>query len=127
MRCAGLVSLLLAAGLMAGCQTSKQKQHLGKDEWQLSFYTGKAHTFNSDIHVSQPSRGSDFTVRDVSFKDDSFTIEPPPNYGVRLTRWVGHCKTHGVQVDFQHAKAIARTNEVKTIVAVARLGTSKRR
>ncbi len=114
-RWAALIVTVCAFGL-AGCQS--RSLFCKEGEWQFSAYTGKAHTFNSDISLRHPAAGTDLEVKDVGFDDESLTFHPPPNYGARITYWTGKHKQQGIAVDFHHPKAIARTHEVKEITGV---------
>jgi hypothetical protein len=78
----------------------------------LSLGTGKARTYDADIRMRK-SGGTDFTVHDVQFDDESF--QQPLYYDVRLTRWNSHRSSAGWAVELTHPKVIARTDEVKDI------------
>lgn len=76
----------------------------------FSLYTGSSYTLNSDIHVSQPSAGTDATFHDVSWDTKPFTT--PPYYGIRLNHFFERWPNWGVGLDFTHDKVYAQTNNV---------------
>ena len=81
-----------------------------QDEWQVSFYAGKAWTLDSDLEYE------DLELEDVSWEDESF--ESPIYYGVRAAYWRDDW---GFVLDFHHAKVYL---EDARFDAVGELGIS---
>lgn len=108
MRRAVVPNIAVLVGLLAtACATNPPRA-----DHVVSVYGGTARTFNSDIRLQQPG-GTDLTVHDVSFRDESF--ENVIYYGFRFTRWNSPTSPHGWAIDFVHPKAIARQDDVTTI------------
>jgi hypothetical protein len=71
----------------------------------FSFYIGASQTQPSDLHVVQPARGNDATMRDVPWVGYPFRFEP--YYGLRLSyNPPGHPQTR-IALDFTHYKIYA--------------------
>lgn len=79
-------------------------------ENQFSFYTGSSFTRNSDLHVSQPGRGTDLSLRDVEWSADPF--KAAPYYGLRLAHFYESTPNWGVALDYTHYKMYARTDRI---------------
>ncbi len=76
----------------------------------LSFYIGASQTRPSDLHVEQPSRGNDATVRKVRWLGYPFRFEP--YYGIRLSYTPPGAPQTSIALDFTHYKIYARTQDV---------------
>ena len=87
-----LLAMTLAAGSAVG-------------ETEISGYGGFAHTFDSDVQLSQRNN-TDLTFGNVSWDDESF--KSPIYYGIRVTQWFGSDDNWGVAAEFTHAKMIAK-------------------
>lgn len=78
-------------------------------ELQLSLHGGLAHTYNSDIQITQTNRLS-LTLHDVDWKNENF--QEPPYWGVRIIYWKDWMPDSGFGLDFVHAKIVASDNQV---------------
>lgn len=79
-------------------------------EWAFGGYGGIAHTHPAEVHFDNPGK-TDMTVKDFGWIGRPF--KAPIYYGLRIQRWQagGHI---GSMLDFTHAKAIARRDDVAT-------------
>src|SRR5580704_4995020 len=80
-------------------------------EWYFSWGYNKEFWVPSNIHVSQPSLGNDFTIYGVRGQDelqqagDIFTPDPfGPQYNWRIGRFIDDARTFGVELNFDHTK-----------------------
>jgi len=78
-------------------------------EWYFSWGYNKEFWSNSDIHVSQPGLGNDFTIHYVQGQDelqrasDIFNTDLfGPQYNIRIGRFI--TDTFGVELNFDHTK-----------------------
>jgi hypothetical protein len=74
-----------------------------------SLYFGTNNTQAADIEISQPSRDTTLTFRDVEFDARPFTA--PQYYGVRIGYFFGEARRYGTEVELIHLKVIGRTEE----------------
>jgi lipid A oxidase len=109
MRGTGIIVGVLGAMTLSGCTTGGKRA-----EWVVSGYSGKAWNASADLHLDQPGHDTHATAHDVPLDDRSFTWSPPPNYGVRLWRWNHWNSQWGFMFDYQHPKAIADPNGIRT-------------
>jgi hypothetical protein len=84
----------------------------GEAEWFADFYLGKSFTLDSDLKIDQST--SHYTVKDLSFDDESF--HPPPFYGARAGHFFGFLPWLGVAFDYFHFKMLADTDDSKRFV-----------
>ena len=82
-------------------------------EWILAAYIGSAHTLSAALRVTQPATGTVLTLSDVDYEGRSFT--PPLYYGYRLSVFP-RAEAFGVEAEFIHLKAYARTERGTRIV-----------
>jgi len=114
-------------------QTSDQDRGDGfwrffrEGEWYFSWGYSKQYWAPSDIHVSQPALGNDFTIHDVAghdepggesgiFQGDLFG----PQYNIRIGRFINADRTLGVELNFDHSKyttTVGQTAQVTGLVA----------
>jgi len=80
-------------------------------EWYVSWGTSKQYWSNSDIHVSQPALGNNFTISGVRGADEGFGFSEflhgdlfGPQYNVRIGRFVNNARTIGIELSFDHTK-----------------------
>jgi len=79
-------------------------------EWYFSWGHNKEYWAPTDIHVSQPSLGNDFTIHGVQGADQfSFPeIFSPslfgPQYNIRIGRFINDERTIGVEFSLDHTK-----------------------
>src|ERR1700722_16944934 len=84
-------------------------------EWYFSWGYSKQYWAPTDIHVSQPSLGNDFTIHGVRGEDfpnlNSQTIAGAftgglfgPQYNIRIGRFVNQDRTIAVELNFDHSK-----------------------
>ena len=80
-------------------------------EWYGSWGYSKQYWAPSDIHVSQPSLGNDFTIHGVQGTDDfsvanifSITDFFGPQYNIRIGRFINDDRTIAVEFSLDHTK-----------------------
>src|SRR5919198_1704668 len=83
-------------------------------EWFLDAYLGKSSTQDADLKISQAANASHYTVKDLSFDDDSFSS--PLYYGARVGYFFSFLPSLGVSFDFFHLKMLAETGQAKRFV-----------
>lgn len=79
-------------------------------EWYFSWGFSKQYWSRSDIHVSQPGLGNDFTLHDVAGHDDpglsglnSYDLFGP-QYNIRIGRFINDARTIAVELSLDHSK-----------------------
>jgi hypothetical protein len=79
-------------------------------EWYFSWGYNKEYWAPSDIHVSQPSLGSDFTIHGVHGSDE-FALSDilstnlfGAQYNIRVGRFINNDRTIGVELSLDHSK-----------------------
>jgi len=118
----GILAVLTASAAAhaqsAGAQPQPSIQDTGNafirffrdGEWYFSWGYNKEYWAPTDIHVSQPSLGNDFTIHGVRGTDEfSFPeIFSPnlfgPQYNVRIGRFINDERTIGVEFSLDHTK-----------------------
>ncbi|RMF09967.1 MAG: lipid A oxidase [Alphaproteobacteria bacterium] len=99
---------VLAAVLAGGAATAPAQA-----DFQIGVYGGWSKTFDDDMSFNQPN-GTNLTLHDLSFDDDSFTFDGgPPYYGLRAIYW--RDSNWGFMVDYTHSKVNPDLNQVATI------------
>ena len=88
---------LLCAALLAGASANAA-------EWQVGAYSGATFTHDSDVRYARPG-GPNVTFSSVGWDGESF--KGPIYWGVRLTRWLDQAPGFGLQLDYNHIKAVA--------------------
>jgi hypothetical protein len=80
-------------------------------EWYASWGYSKQYWAPTDIHVSQPSLGNDFTIHGVHGSDQfafSDLFNPTdlfgPEYNIRIGRFINDDRTIGVEFSLDHSK-----------------------
>lgn len=76
----------------------------------MEAYSGKAFNAGADVTLRESAAGTDITLYDVPFDDNSLKL--PPYWGARLGYYARGKVAVGVALDFVHAKAIADTGHV---------------
>jgi hypothetical protein len=82
-------------------------------QWYVGTFTGGNVTQASTVTIDQPAFNRLLDFQDVAF--DARPLESPQYYGARLGRLVGTGR-FGVEVEFLHVKAIARTDHIVRVV-----------
>ncbi|PIZ04572.1 MAG: hypothetical protein COY58_03740 [Gammaproteobacteria bacterium CG_4_10_14_0_8_um_filter_38_16] len=79
--------------------------------WYVSWGYNKDYWSNSDIHISQPGLGNNFTIHNVSAGDcpgwTSGLFNKSlmgPQYNIRIGHYLNAAHTWGVELSFDHAK-----------------------
>jgi hypothetical protein len=104
-RASGLA--LLVATLVLGLPRPSSAQ------WYVAGYLGGNYTRPSTITVDQPSEQTALTADGVEFSSEP--LRSPIYYGVRVGRLFGSTARVGLELEFMHLKAFARTAEARTI------------
>ncbi len=79
-------------------------------EWYASLGRSKQYWSPSDIHVSQPTLGNDFTIHDVHGTDEfspSDIYNPDffgPQYNIRIGRFINDARTIAIEFSLDHSK-----------------------
>lgn len=79
-------------------------------EWYASWGYSKQYWSPTDIHVSQPSLGNEFTIHDVhgsdEFSSSDFSVTDlfGPQYNIRIGRFINDDRTIAVEFNFDHTK-----------------------
>lgn len=83
-------------------------------QWYVGTFTGGNLTQDADVTLDQPALDRRLVFEDVTFEAKPF--ESPQYYGARL----GHLLTDrfGLEVEFLHIKAVARTDRVVRVTGV---------
>ncbi|MGB9772638.1 MAG: hypothetical protein ACPL4I_01290 [Bacteroidota bacterium] len=76
---------------------------------ELGGYLGKGVTVSSDLHIVQPSQGTDVMFYDVHYEDRSFQF--PLYYGLRLGYFLPGINFIGIETEFIHLKVYSNPNE----------------
>lgn len=78
-------------------------------EWYFSYGTNKEYWAPTDIHVSQPGQGNDFTIYGVHGHDDGLGFSDiadgnlfAPQYNLRVGRFV--TQNFGIEISLDHTK-----------------------
>lgn len=100
----------VADAAAAGTSASRAVQAAGGREWAFGGYGGVAYTHPAEVRIKNKDR-TDLKVRDFGWIGRPF--KAPIYYGIRIQRWqpAGHV---GAMLDFTHAKAIARRDDIAT-------------
>lgn len=80
----------------------------------LDLYTGKSFTRRSDIRITQPAFGNNFTFENVSFDDESFKTSP--YYGLRAGYFFESVPAVGLALEFFHFKLLGETAETRHLI-----------
>jgi hypothetical protein len=79
-------------------------------EWYFSWGYSKQYWASTNIHVSQPSQGNDFTVHGVQGHDEpdlSGLLSGDlfgPQYNLRIGRFINEKRTIGIELSLDHSK-----------------------
>jgi hypothetical protein len=71
-------------------------------EWYFEFGSGKEFWSNTDIHVSQPALGNNFTIYNVSGHDAPSGTGDAPQFNIRVGRFFN--ENWGVELNIDHSK-----------------------
>ena len=103
-----------------------QAQELGNDNWYFSWGYSRQQYAPSDIHVSQPSLGNDFTVRQASASDFPATFQETldsigsldvttPQENLRIGRYMNAEKTFALEFSVDHTKYNTHLYQTATV------------
>ena len=108
-RTIGPIVALVVGGLI--------RPSLATAQWRLGVYMGGNHSAPADIHIVQPTAGTDLTYHHVGFDAEPF--KAPQDTGWRLGHGFGKRWGLGWELEFTHLKLFARTDEVVPVSGVA--------
>ena len=96
-------------------QDASKSSLFKSDEWFFSWGYNKTHYSNSNINVSQPSLGNNFTVNGVQGHDEftHLTCCSPDN--LRLGRYLNEEKTYALDLSLDHTKFTSTIGQVALI------------
>ena len=117
------VATLLVAVLVSPIS---QAQELGNDNWYFSWGYSRQQYAPSDIHVSQPGLGNDFTVRQASASDFPATFQETldsigsldvttPQENLRIGRYMNAEKTFALEFSVDHTKYNTHLYQTATV------------
>jgi hypothetical protein len=115
-RRAVLWTLVLTAALLPTTARAQNAPRPRRQPVYISFYTGTSSTLRSDIHIRQPSIGTDATYRDVGW--DAKPFSGSVFYGYRVSYYLPNNPRLGFQLDFNHYKAYGRVHEQRQLDGV---------
>jgi hypothetical protein len=111
--------------------TEKKVDNAMREEgnWYASWGYSRQQYAPSDIHVSQPGLGNDFTVRQVAASDFPATVEhslrsltqlnwTDPQENVRVGRFMNPEKTFAIELSLDHSKYNTNGNQVAQVTGV---------
>jgi hypothetical protein len=84
----------------------------------LTVFLGAAYTQGASLSLHQPTLGTDFTFVEVLYEGRSF--QPPLYYGYRLSLFRQPSSVFGIEGEFIHLKAYARTDRVARAIGMHR-------
>jgi hypothetical protein len=101
-------------------------QELGNDKWYFSWGYSRQQYAPSDIHVSQPSLGNDFTVRQAAASDFPATFQETldsigsldittPQENLRFGRYMNAEKTFALEFSVDHTKYNTNLYQTATV------------
>lgn len=92
---------------------------LRRGEWYFAWGSNKEWWAPTNIHVSQPALGNDFTLHQVRGHDEPgldlgslLTEIFGPQYNFRIGRFVNETRTIAVELNFDHTKYTATENQM---------------
>jgi hypothetical protein len=106
------ISLVTVALIGAPCPVSA--------EMTVAGYLGAVRTMSAPLTIVQPASGTDVRLASVQYRGESF--KPPLYYGARLTWFSRQTSWWGLEAEFIHLKAYARTEQRTTITGRYRDG-----
>lgn len=111
--------------------TEKMVDRAPREEgnWYASWGYSRQHYAPSDIHVSQPGLGNDFTVRQVAASDFPASVEhslrslaqlnwTDPQENVRVGKFMNPEKTFAIELSLDHSKYNTNGNQVAQVTGV---------
>ena len=118
-RFAALLAVLLLSPIL-------HAQELGNDKWYFSWGYSRQQYAPSDIHVSQPSLGNDFTVRQAAASDFPATFQETldsigsldittPQENLRFGRYMNAEKTFALEFSVDHTKYNTNLYQTATV------------
>jgi len=93
-------------------------------EWYFSWGGNKETFARTDIHVSQPSLGNDFTIHGVQGHDEpdlSGLLKGDffgPQYNIRIGRFINADRTIAVELSFDHTKYTATDGQTANVTGI---------
>ncbi len=95
-------------------------QFLRYGEWYFSYGTNKEYWAPTDVHVSQPGQGNDFTIYGVHGHDEGIGLDDiaigdlfGPQYNLRVGRFI--TENFGVEFSLDHSKYENNFGQVNNI------------
>jgi hypothetical protein len=115
-------NLTAASGARAASAVSPVTRFFTEGEWYFSWGYNKETWAPTDIHVSQPSQGSDFTVHSVKGHDEpgwdtglfNKGLFVPQN-NIRIGRFVDQEHTIAVEISLDHTKYSSTSNQTARV------------
>lgn len=111
-------------------QASFDRAINGKDNWYFSWGYSRQQYAPSDIHVSQPSLGNDFTVHQATATDFPTSLEDTvkstlnleltnPQENVRIGKFLNEEKTFAIEFSIDHSKYNTDLNQTVSVTGTA--------
>ncbi len=95
--------------------SSDGKSFFNSEEWFFSWGYNKTHYSNSNINVSQPSLGNNFTVNGVQGHDEFTHLVCCSPDNLRLGRYLDDSKDLAVDVSLDHTKFTSTVGQVALV------------
>jgi hypothetical protein len=96
-------------------ESSSKSSYFKSDEWFFSWGYNKTHYSNSNINVSQPSLGNNFTVNGVQGHDEFSHVTCCSPDNLRLGRYLNAEKTYALDLSLDHTKFTSTIGQVALI------------
>lgn len=90
-----------------------QEQQRPRQRFHIAVYGGGMSNQSSDLHLWQPSRGTDVVFEDVRWRGRPF--EGSMYYGYRIGTFFKNNPRLGIELDFTHSKAYAKIEESRRV------------
>ena len=96
-------------------ESSSKSSFFKSDEWFFSWGYNKTHYSNSNINVSQPSLGNNFTVNGVQGHDEFSHVTCCSPDNLRLGRYLNPEKTYALDLSLDHTKFTSTIGQVALV------------
>lgn len=104
-----------AASTSSAQESSSKSSFFKSDEWFFSWGYNKTHYSNSNINVSQPSLGNNFTVNGVQGHDEFSHVTCCSPDNLRLGRYLNAEKTYALDLSLDHTKFTSTIGQVALV------------
>jgi hypothetical protein len=85
-------------------------------EWYFEFGSDKEFWSNTDVHISQPALGNNFTIHNVAGHDAPAGAGEAPQFNFRIGRFFN--ENWGVELNFDHSKYYTNTGQTAQVTGM---------